>query len=194
MSLIAKFRFLARLMADPDLDALYRRLKDGAFEHAAAPEMIWWRRQAAFLHAHSWETAVANGMKLGQDPQIEPGVIFMGHELITIGDGFTCSFGATLRAVAAEITIGHQVNVGPFAAIIGANHGTAPGAPMQSQPQISKPVTIGDDVWIGAGAIILPGVTIGSGAVVAAGAVVSHDVPSGAVVGGVPAKVVAERG
>jgi acetyltransferase-like isoleucine patch superfamily enzyme len=194
MSFIAKFRFLARLMADPDLDALYRRLKEGAFDQAAAPEMIWWRRQAAFLHAHSWETAVASGMKLGHDPRIEPGVIFMGHQLITIGDGFTCSFGATVRAVAAPITIGSQVNVGPLAAIIGANHGTGPGAPMQSQPQISRPVTIADDVWIGAGAIILPGVTVGPGAVIAAGAVVSHDVPARTVVGGVPAKVVAERG
>jgi acetyltransferase-like isoleucine patch superfamily enzyme len=52
------------------------------------------------------------------------------------------------------------------------------------------PVDIGDDVWIGRGALVLPGVTIGDGAVVAAGAVVTKDVPAGSVVAGVPAKVV----
>jgi acetyltransferase-like isoleucine patch superfamily enzyme len=193
MGLIAKFKFIARLMADPEVDRLYRELKEGGFQAVAAPEMLWWRREAAFLHAHSWESAVARGMKLGRDPRIEPAVIFMGPELIAIGDGFTCSFGATIRAVAAEIRIGDQVNVGPLAAIIGANHGTAPGQPMQAQPQESKPVHIGNDVWIGASAIVLPGVTIGPGAVVAAGAVVTHDVPERAIVAGVPAKVVGSK-
>ena len=51
------------------------------------------------------------------------------------------------------------------------------------------PVTIGDRVWIGARATVLKGVTIGDGAVVAAGALVTRDVPAGALVGGVPAKV-----
>jgi len=54
-------------------------------------------------------------------------------------------------------------------------------------------VVVGDYVWIGARATILPGVTIGRGAVVAAGALVSRDVPPYAVVGGVPAKVIGER-
>ena len=54
----------------------------------------------------------------------------------------------------------------------------------------TKPVVIGDDVWIGANAVILPGVTIGPHSVVAAGAVVTRDVPPGCVVGGVPAKVI----
>ena len=53
-----------------------------------------------------------------------------------------------------------------------------------------KPVVIGSDTWIGARAMVLKGVTIGAGAVVAAGAVVTHDVPPGAIVAGVPAKVV----
>lgn len=51
------------------------------------------------------------------------------------------------------------------------------------------PVRVGRNVWIGSGSILLPGVTIGDGATVAAGAVVTKDVPEGAVVGGVPAKI-----
>lgn len=57
----------------------------------------------------------------------------------------------------------------------------------------TKPVVIGDDVWIGARAIILPGVNIGSHSVVGAGAVVTKDVPDYSVVGGVPAKVIKRR-
>jgi len=59
--------------------------------------------------------------------------------------------------------------------------------------EINNPVTIKNDVWIGANAIILRGVTIGNGAVIAAGAVVSKDVPDYAIVGGVPAKVIKYR-
>ena len=54
----------------------------------------------------------------------------------------------------------------------------------------TKPVVIGDDVWIGTNAVILPGVTIGSHCVVAAGAVVTKDIPDHTLVGGVPAKVI----
>lgn len=192
MGFLGKLRLVSRLMADPDLDRVYRDLKEGRlFSH---PALDWWKEEAAFLQAHSLRAAVAAGMKVGKNPSIEPGVIFMGARMIEIGDDFTVSFGATVRAVDAPIRIGHMVNVGPLAAIIGANHGTAAGTPMQDQPHISKPVTIGDDVWIGAGAIVLPGVTIGAGAVVAAGAVVTADVAPGAIVGGIPAAVIGSRG
>lgn len=55
---------------------------------------------------------------------------------------------------------------------------------------MTAPVIIGDDVWVGANATILPGVTVGNYSVIAAGAVVNRDVPSGALVGGVPARII----
>lgn len=64
---------------------------------------------------------------------------------------------------------------------------------MNAQPNISSPIQIGDDVWIGVQAVILAGVTIGDGAIVAAGAVVHENVKPYAIVGGVPAKVIGER-
>ena len=193
MGIFDKFKFVARMMADPEVDELYRELKEGRLKLASEPAMQWWLREAAFLHAHSLEKAVEAGMKVGKDPEVEPCVIFMGAKLITVGDHFTCSFGATFRAVDEKIVIGNKVNVGPLAAVIGADHGTGPGTPMQDQPHRSAEVVIGDDVWIGAGSIVLPGVRIGSGAVVGAGSVVKDDVPEMAIVAGVPAVKIKDR-
>ncbi len=78
--------------------------------------------------------------------------------------------------------------------VIGSNHGIRKSSPVRSQPwQSSRGVTIGCDVWIGAGAIILPGAEVEEGAIVGAGAVVTGKVPSYAVVAGVPARVIGER-
>lgn len=68
------------------------------------------------------------------------------------------------------------------------------GAPIKSQKMDAGDIVIGTDVWIGAGAMVLADVRVGDGAVVAGGAVVTRDVEPGNVVGGVPAKVIGERG
>ena len=88
-----------------------------------------------------------------------------------------------------RITIGTKVAISREAFICTASHDiTKPNRPL-----ITAPITICDGVWIGARAIILPGVTIGEGAVVAAGAVVTKDVEPWSVVGGNPAKVIKKR-
>ena len=90
---------------------------------------------------------------------------------------------------AAKITIGTKVAISREAFICTASHDiTKPNRPL-----ITAPITIGDGVWIGARATILPGVTIGEGAVIAAEAVVVKDVEPWTVVGGNPAKVIKKR-
>lgn len=85
------------------------------------------------------------------------------------------------------IVIEDDVLIGPKVNIITENHPSNPG---DRKALITKSVTIKRNVWIGAGAIILPGVTIGENSIVAAGAVVSKDVPANTIVGGIPAKFI----
>ena len=90
-----------------------------------------------------------------------------------------------------EVHIGDHVMVGPFVQIYTAAHPLEAEARNQGW-EVAKPVVIEDNVWIGGGAILLPGVTVGRNAVVGAGAVVSRDVPPSTVVVGSPARVVRE--
>lgn len=99
----------------------------------------------------------------------------------------------TVIEVVKSVIIGKNCLISPGVYITDHNHSTGIGKPIFRQPCKSAPVEIGDDVWIGANSVILPGVTIGNGAVVAAGAVVNKDVPSLAIVGGVPASILRYR-
>ena len=85
------------------------------------------------------------------------------------------------------IYLGDRVLVGQNVVLATLNHGMDPARRADLHP---APIRIGDDVWIGANATVLPGVTIGDGVIVAAGAVVTRDVPAMTVVGGVPARVI----
>jgi acetyltransferase-like isoleucine patch superfamily enzyme len=85
------------------------------------------------------------------------------------------------------ITIEDHVLIGPRVNLVTENH---PLEPSDRRALITKPILIKRNAWIGAAAVILPGVTIGENAVVAAGAVVSKDVPANTVVGGIPAKII----
>lgn len=92
-----------------------------------------------------------------------------------------------------SVIIGNDCLIAPGCHITDTNHGIVAGELIRKQPLNSKPVQIGNDVWIGAGCSILPGVTIGSGAVIGARAVVAKDIPSNAIAIGVPAKVIKYR-
>jgi acetyltransferase-like isoleucine patch superfamily enzyme len=95
------------------------------------------------------------------------------------------------NTIIGPVTIGDHVNLAQGITVTALNHNFSDTTKRIDEQSIStKHVTIEDDVWIGANAVILPGGTIGQHAVVAAGAVVTTDVPANTVVGGVPARII----
>jgi acetyltransferase-like isoleucine patch superfamily enzyme len=95
-----------------------------------------------------------------------------------------------ILAADEKIIIGDNVSIGFRAMLITSNYELYPDPATNRRPRYFEPITIGKNVWIGSGAIILPGVTIGDGCVVAAGAVVTKDIPSYTLVGEVPARII----
>lgn len=127
----------------------------------------------------------------GKNVNVEHGAFFGGGREIEIGDNSAIGLNAR---ISGPLTIGDDVMMGPGVSIFTQNHETENiHKPMRLQTAPKEKVTIGSDCWIGANAVILPGVTIGNGVIVGAGAVVTKDVPNFAVVGGVPAKVIKFR-
>lgn len=110
---------------------------------------------------------------------------------IEFGDDCTVNAGATVRGM---VRTGNGVRIASGAQILGFNHGFSDlDTPIFRQPVTRKGVTIGDDVWVGANAVILDGVSVGSHAIIAAGAIVTKDVPAWAIVGGNPARILRSR-
>lgn len=104
----------------------------------------------------------------------------------TIGKNVFINHGCSFLDLGG-ITIEDDVLIGPQVKIVTENHPVDPG---NRKSLDVKSVHIGKNVWLGAGAIILPGVTVGENSIVAAGAVVTKDVPANTIVGGVPAKFI----
>lgn len=115
---------------------------------------------------------------------------------LIVGAGTYIGEMNNIRAAGAPIRIGAKCMISQMVTIVSSNHGTAIGLSMIDQGWSSpgdRGINIGDDVWIGAGATILPGVTVGAGAVIGSGAVVTKDVEGYSIVVGVPARVVGSR-
>lgn len=129
-----------------------------------------------------------SGVTIGSNSVINMGARLYDPEHISIGDD--CVIGEKITLDGRDsLKIGNHVDIASEVMIYNSEHDINDPAFVAT----SAPVTIGDYVFVGPRAIILPGVTIGNGAVVGAGAVVTKDVPAGAIVGGVPAKVIGER-
>lgn len=135
--------------------------------------------------------------KIGKGTNIHPTVIIREGEYVSIGEHCLINHNNLIQAGKSKvgsITIGNYVHTGVNVMFMAFNHGFyTRDIPTKDQDYLDAPIVVEDDVWIGAGSIILAGVTIGKGAIIAAGAVVNKDVPSYAIVGGVPAKVLKMR-
>jgi acetyltransferase-like isoleucine patch superfamily enzyme len=150
---------------------------------------------------------IGDGVVIYQDRNGGPVVLGEGAHLhddivVEIGPGGSLTIGAhthiqprcQITAYKSSIDIGQRVQIAPHCAFYSYDHGMVPGIPMSHQSLHSKgPIIVEDDVWLGVGVTVLSGVRIGKGSVVGAGAVVTHDVPEGAIVAGVPARVIKMR-
>ena len=110
---------------------------------------------------------------------------------IFIGSDVFLNFNCVLLDV-GTIHVGDFTQIGPAVQIYAADH-PRDAATRRACLELGRPVRIGNAVWVGGGAIILPGVTVGDEAIIGAGSVVTRDVPAGATVVGNPARVVARR-
>jgi maltose O-acetyltransferase len=105
-----------------------------------------------------------------------------------VGARSFANFGLVVLDV-ARVTIGDDVQMGPNVQLLTATHPLEPG-PRRDRWESARPITIGDNAWLGGGVIVGPGVTIGANTVVGAGAVVTRDLPPDVLAVGVPARVV----
>jgi maltose O-acetyltransferase len=125
---------------------------------------------------------------IGEDSEIRPPLYVDYGAHVTIGARCFANFGLVALDVAA-ITIGDDVQIGPNVQLLTPTHPVEP-EPRRQKWEAAEPITIGDNVWLGGGAIVLPGVTIGDNTVVGAGSVVTRDLPANIVAVGNPARVV----
>jgi maltose O-acetyltransferase len=130
----------------------------------------------------------AVGLKLGASSTLHTGVRVFDPRRIRVGEGTIVGYRTFLDG-RAPLKIGDHTDIASEVMIYNQEHDLA----SEDFHAVDGPVTIGDYVFIGPRAIILPGVTIGDRAVVAAGAVVTKDVAEGEIVGGIPAKKISDR-
>jgi maltose O-acetyltransferase len=166
---------------DPDLEEASYVARERMAAYNATPDRDKDRKRAILeelLGAVGADTAIRSPLY----------VDYGSH--ITIGSGSFANYGLVALDV-APITIGDDVQIGPNVQLLTPTHPVEPG-PRREKWESAEPITIGDNVWLGGGAIVCPGVTIGENTVVGAGAVVTKDLPANVVAVGNPARVIRE--
>jgi len=167
----------------------------GELYDASAPEI-----QADLAATHGWLARYNAALDMAPSERHK----LLVERLAAVGDGavirppFHCDYGFNIRLGflnfncvildVVQVTIGDRTQIGPGVQILAADH-PRDAAARASGLEFGRPVRIGRNVWIGAGAIILPGVSIGDDALIGAGSVVTRDVPAGATAFGNPARV-----
>jgi maltose O-acetyltransferase len=164
---------------DPEIAARQQRAQGlmSAYNATAATEVL--RRRELLVELLG---------SIGEGSEIRPPFSVDYGSQISVGARCFANFGLMAMDV-ATITIGDDVQIGPNVQLLTPTH------PLEAEPRRQKweagaPIEIEDNVWLGGGVIVLPGVTIGADTVVGAGAIVSRDLPSGVLALGNPARVV----
>jgi maltose O-acetyltransferase len=166
------------LASDPELVADSRRIAAWMDRYNAAQARTQAEREALLREAFA---------SVGQGANIRPPFHCDYGYNIAIGAGVFINFNCVILDV-VKVTIGDGTQIGPNVQILTADHPRDPAARATGQ-EFGRPIAIGRNVWIGGGAIILPGVTIGEDALIGAGSVVTRDVPARATVVGNPARL-----
>lgn len=130
---------------------------------------------------------------VGANVLVRDGCTLLNIDKLTLGNNVSIQPMCYLECYGG-ITIGNDVSIAHDVSIISSTHiYDSINLPIKDQGVLEKPVFIGNNVWIGAKAIILGGVKIGNNSIIGAGAVVTKDVPDNVIVGGVPAKIIKRR-
>jgi maltose O-acetyltransferase len=165
--------------ADPALTAARRRARRLTRLYNATTEEEPEQRQALLRELLG---------SAGEAVTIEPPFYCDYGAYISIGDGFFMNFGGVILDC-NYVRIGANVQCGPNVQICAATH-PIEAARRIVGPELSAPITIGDNVWLGGGAIILPGVTIGENTTIGAGSVVTRDISANVLAVGNPCRVI----
>ncbi|MGM0385716.1 MAG: sugar O-acetyltransferase [Actinomycetota bacterium] len=189
------------MIETPDTRSMRERMLAGDLYIADDPELAEASNRALDLMDAYNATSVRQGPlrrqllvellgSIGEGSEIRPPLYVDYGSNISIGARCFANYGLVALDVAA-ITIGDDVQMGPNVQFLTPTHPVDPG-PRRDKWEAAEPITIGDNVWLGGGVIVCPGVTIGQNTVVGAGAVVVKDTPPNVVAVGNPARVVRE--
>jgi maltose O-acetyltransferase len=173
-----------------------QKMLDGELYNAEDPILIADRARAAALQQRYNSTAHVPSThflrlqeilaSVGEESVIRPPFFFDYGYNIHLGHHVFLNFNCVILDV-NRITIGDKTQIGPGVQIYAADHPLDP-ALRRANLESGRPVHVGANVWIGGGAILLPGITVGDDAVIGAGSIVTRDVPAGAKVFGNPAR------
>ncbi len=163
--------------SDPELSAASRRARE-----------LQERYQRASLSGEGGAEILAELIgELGEDVEVRSPLFVDYGTNISIGAGTFVNYNLTALDV-TPIRIGSHCQIGPNVQLLTATHPLDPTR-RRSGVEAGAPITLGDNVWLGGGVIICPGVTIGEDSVIGAGAVVTRDIPAGVLAAGNPARV-----
>lgn len=188
-----------RFAADPRTTR--ERMLAGELYLADDPELAERSRRAIRLADEYGRAAVvgsaeARGLlaelvgELGEGAEVRPPLFVDYGDQLSIGARTFINFNLTALDV-ARITIGADCQLGPNVQLLTPTHPVDPQQRLEKL-EAAEPITLGDNVWLGGGVIVCPGVTIGDNSVIGAGSLVTRDIPANVVAVGSPARVIRE--